>query len=261
MNRLNSNREQADEQKLYKELYEKLKTMKFSGMAEEFRCQNEDPNIESITFEERFNLLVTAEWNLRYNKKFDRYLKKAHLKYPDASFDESLYHPSRGLNKVLIDELNTCKWVDEGKNVLITGMTGTGKSYYANALGIASLKQFKTVQYIKASKLLTELEALRQLDDKVKLLNTIEQLSKVDLLIVDDFGLMELDVEKCRDIFEILDGREGRKSTIVISQIPISEWYDLFKERTYADACLDRLLYKAFRLEFKGDSLRKTSKK
>lgn len=139
-------------------------------------------------------------------------------------------------------------------------MTGTGKSYYANALGVVALKQFKTVRYVKASKLLTELEAYHQMEDSVKLLSVIEQLSKVDMLIIDDFGLMELDIEKCRDIFEILDGREGRKSTVVISQLPVKEWYDLFKDSTYADACLDRLLYKAYRLEFKGDSLRETNK-
>ena len=98
------------------------------------------------------------------------------------------------------------------------------------------------------------------MDDKVKILNLVEQLSKVDLLIIDDFGLMELDIEKCRDLFEILDGREGRKSTIVISQLPVKEWYDLFKDSTYADACLDILLYKSYRLEFKGDSLRKNDK-
>ena len=256
MNKLNSNHEKREEEKLYEELYEKLKIMKFSGMAEELQKQLQDPNIQAKGFEERFNELVGAEWTLRYNKKFQRYLKQSGLKIPGASFDEKLYDPTRELNTILIEQLNTCNWINTGQNLLITGMTGTGKSYYANAIGIAALKQFKTVRYIKASKLLTELEACRQLDDNVKILNIIEDLSKVDLLIIDDFGLMELDIEKCRDLFEILDGREGRKSTIVISQLPVKEWYDLFKDSTYADACLDRLLYKAYRLEFKGESLR-----
>ena len=260
MNKLNSNHERKEEEKLYEELYEKLKIMKFSGMAEELRKQGQNAESTTMNFEERFIELVNAEWNLRYNKKFQRYLKKSEIKIPGASFDEKLYDPERGLNITLIERLNSCEWIETGQNLLITGMTGTGKSFYANALGIAALKQFKTVRYKKASKLLTELDSYRQMDDKVKILNLIEQLSKVDLLIIDDFGLMELDIEKCRDLFEILDGREGRKSTIVISQLPVKEWYDLFKDSTYADACLDRLLYKSYRLEFKGDSLRKKDK-
>lgn len=103
-----------------------------------------------------------------------------------------------------------------------------------------------------------ELNACCQLDDTVKLLDLIEELSGIDLLIIDDFGLMDLDVEKCRYLFQILDARESRKSTIVASQIPVMDWYDMFKESTYADACLDCLLCHAYRLEFKGDSMRDT---
>lgn len=245
-----------EEDKAYVGLLNKLKAMKFSGMAEAYRKQMENPNSSLLSFDERFSQLVNAEWILRYNKKFQRYLKQSGIKLTGASFDETLYDPSRKLDKNTIELLNTCQWIDEGKNLLITGMTGSGKSYYASALGIAALKQFKTVRYKKASRLLMELDAIRKSDDAQEIINQIEEYSKVDLLIIDDFGLMELDIEKCRDLFEILDGREGRRSTIVISQIPVKEWYDLFKESTYADACLDRLLYKAYRLNFCGDSLR-----
>lgn len=122
-------------------------------------------------------------------------------------------------------------------------------------MAIAALKQFKEVKYYSASRLLMELSAHEQVDDPVKLLSIMENLAQVDLLIIDDFGLMNLDVEKCRHLFEILDSREGRKSTVLISQIPVKEWYDLFKDCTYVDACLDRVLCKAYRLEFKGESL------
>lgn len=115
MNKLNSNHERKDEEMFYNELYEKLKAMKFSGMAEELRKQLEDPNSESKGFEERFADLVSAEWNLRYNKKFQRYLKKSGLKIPGASFDDKLYDPSRELNTLLIEQLNTCDWIDTGK--------------------------------------------------------------------------------------------------------------------------------------------------
>ena len=105
--------------------------------------------------------------------------------------------------------------------------------------------------------LLKEMEAFEVTNDPIGLLTYMENKNKVDLLILDDFGLMELDVNKCRNLFEILDAREGRHSTIVISQLPVDQWYDLFKESTYADACLDRLLAKAYRLNFQGASMRK----
>lgn len=255
-----NNTEIKEEKQLYMDLYEKLKSMKFSGMAEELRLQLENPNSDLESFQERFKKLVTAEWNLRYNKKFERYLKKSNLKIPGATLDEKLYEPERQLDVVTIEKLNTCTWIDEGRNLIVTGMTGTGKTYYVNALAIVALKQFKNVRYYSASRLLMEISAYEQVDDPVKLLDTMEKLAQIDLLIIDDFGLMNLDVDKCRYLFQILDSREGRKSTVLISQIPVKEWYDLFKDCTYADACLDRVLCRAYRLEFKGESLRTPGK-
>lgn len=239
------------------ELLNKLKSMKFSGMAEELRKQIEDPNIDLLKFWERMERLINAEWQLRYNKKFQRYLKNAHLKYPGASFDDTLNDPSRGLDIDTIKRLQSLEWISEARNLMITGLTGAGKTYFTNALGVAALKQFRTVYYIKTSMLLKEMEAFEVTNDPVGLLKYMENKNKVDLLILDDFGLMELDVNKCRNLFEILDAREGRRSTIVISQLPVDQWYDLFKESTYADACLDRLLAKAYRLNFQGASMRK----
>ena len=240
----------------YMNCHEKLKKMKFSAMAEELRLQYEDPNVDLLSFEDRIKRLVEAEWQMRYDKKFTRLLKQAHLKIPYASFDKTLYDPNRKLDVVTIERLMDCKWIEEGRNLLITGLTGAGKSYFANAIAIAALKQFKTVRYVRSDLLLKEFDALRVLDEPNKALKLIEEFSTVDLLIIDDFGLMELDINKCRDLFTILDGREGRKSTIVVSQLPVSEWYGLFKNSTYADACLDRLLHRAYRLNFQGESLR-----
>lgn len=115
MNKLNSNHERKEEEKLYEELYEKLKIMKFSGMAEELRKQGQNAESTTMNFEERFIELVNAEWNLRYNKKFQRYLKKSEIKIPGASFDEKLYDPERGLNTTLIERLNTCEWIERDK--------------------------------------------------------------------------------------------------------------------------------------------------
>lgn len=171
-----NNTEIKEEQILYMDLYEKLKSMKFSGMAEELRLQLENPNSDLESFQERFEKLVTAEWNLRYNKKFERYLKKAKLKIPGAAFDEKLYDPDRQLDIPTIEKLNTCIWIDEGRNLVVTGMTGTGKTYYVNALAVAALKQFKEVRYYSASKLLLELSAHEQVDDSIKFLSIMENI-------------------------------------------------------------------------------------
>ena len=130
-----------EEQTIYMDLYEKLKSMKFSGMAEELRLQLENPNSDLESFQDRFEKLVTAEWNLRYNKKFERYLKKAKLKIPGATFDEKLYDPDRQLDIPTIEKLNTCTWIDEGRNLVVTGMTGTGKTYLAMAMAITAFKR------------------------------------------------------------------------------------------------------------------------
>lgn len=239
------------------ETLNKLKSLRLPGFVEEYRTQIENPNTELLSFDERFKLLVSREVNLRYDKKFNKFLRNAKLKYTDACFDNSLYDPSRNLDTNTIELLNTCSWIDSGKNLLITGYTGTGKSYYSNALAIAALKEFKTVKYVKANQLLLEYDALVNRASSEQIMEFIDEYNEVDLLIIDDFGLMSLDIEKCRFLFEILDCRERRRSTIVISQLPVSKWYELFTDRTYADACLDRLVTRAYRLEFSGPSLRK----
>lgn len=237
----------------YEELFLKLKTMKFSGMAQELERQVTETNYELLPFEERITKLIDAEWQLRYHKKFARYLKKASLRYPDASFDETIYDSQRSLDTVTIEGLIDCNWIAEGRNLLITGNAGTGKSYLACALAINALKQFKSVRYAKTSAMIYELESAVL---KNEYLDYIGKLSKLDLLILDDFGMMDLNPDMCRNLFELIDAREGRRSIIVISQLPISSWYALFKDNTYADSCMDRLVHKAFRLEFHGKNMR-----
>ena len=131
------------------ELCNKLKSMRFSGMAEELEAVLADPNSELLSFRERITKIIDAEWDLRYNKKLNRFIKKATLKYPGADFDDSIYDPERMLDIRVIEELSKCEWIDHGKNLIITGKTSSGKRYLANALCISALRQFKTVKYIK----------------------------------------------------------------------------------------------------------------
>lgn len=235
------------------ELCLKLRQMKLSGMAEELEKQISNPNIDLITFQERIVRVVNAEWDLRYSKKLKRYMKKAQLRYPEADLDQTLYDPERLLDTDTIERLIDCHWIEEGRNLLITGNAGTGKSYVSNALCICALKQFKTVRYAKTSTMIYELE---KADLENEHLDYLSRLSRTDLLVLDDFGLMDLDPDKCRNLFELIDAREARKSTIVISQLPVNAWYDLFKDNTYADSCMDRLVHKAYRLEFHGKNMR-----
>lgn len=234
-------------------LSHKLKSMKFSGMADELRRQNEDPNTDLMSSEERISLLINAEWNLRYNKKLAKFMKKASLRYPQADFDDTLYDPERQLDTDTIERLMECQWIEEGRNLLVTGVAGAGKSYFVNALCVKALHDFKTVRYAKASTMIHELE---KAELEKTYLDFMKSISSLDVLVLDDFGLMDLDPDKCRNLFELIDSREGRKSIIVVSQLPVSSWYALFKDNTYADSCLDRLVAKAYRLEFKGKNMR-----
>ena len=235
------------------QICDRLRQMKLSGMAEALEQQLLDPNADLCGFDERFETIVNYEWEMRFNKKFSRFLKNATLKYPQADLDETIYDPDRLLDTTAIERLSACGWIEEGRNLIITGATGAGKSYLANALCIAALRQFKPAKYIRANTLMNELERARL---KSEYLDYVNQLAKLDLLIIDDFGLMELDLDKCRDLFEVIDSRESRKSTMVVSQLPVKAWYELFADSTYADACLDRIVHKAYRLELNGRNMR-----
>ena len=241
-------------------LCERLRSMKMSGMADAFEKQLNDPNADLSSFLARFSEIVNYEWQLRYNKKFNRNLKKATLRYPAADLDETIYDPARKLDTTAIEQLATCQWIDEGKNRLITGMTSSGKTYLSNALCVSALRQHRTVKYNRANHLMLELELARL---KSTYLDYVTAIAKIDLLAIDDFGLMELDLDKCRDLFEVIDGRDGRKSTIIISQFPIKSWFDLFREHTYADACLARITDRrhSYRLEMNGISMREAEVK
>ena len=231
----------------------RLREMRLSGMADAFVAQAKNPNADLGAFDSRFEAIVNNEWELRFNNKFRRFLKNATLRYPYADFDERIYEPDRMLDTASIESLSTCEWIDEGRNLIITGATGAGKSFLSNALCVAALRKFKTARYIRANTLMNELDQARVKSIYIEYVNRIANL---DLLVIDDFGLMDLDLDKCRDLFEVIDSRDARKSTMIVSQLPVNAWYELFSDSTYADACLDRMIYKAYRLELNGKNMR-----
>ena len=235
-----------------------LRAMRLSRMAEAFEKQMLNPNADLSPFMDRFSRIVGEEWDARFNKKFNKLLRQAKLRYPAADLDGTIYEPDRLLDTSAIESLSTCGWIDEGRNLLISGKSSSGKTYLANALSVAALRQFKTVRYIKASRLMSELEQARIKDAYMEI---VDRFSKYDLLVIDDFGLMILDLDMCRDLFEVIDGRDGHRSTIVISQLPVESWFDLFAENTYADSCLTRLTDRrnSYRLEMNGKNMREPS--
>lgn len=222
-------------------------------MAEALEEVFADPNAELLPFREKIQRIVDAEWNLRYSKKLNHFIKKATLKYLAADLDETIYNPERQLDVHIIEELSKCKWIEQGKNLVITGKASSGKSYLANALCICALRQFKTTRYMKASQLINELSKAEKLDTYQEELNLF---AGYDLLVVDDFGLMNMDVNKCRNLFEVFDSRDPHKSILIISQFPVSAWYDMFQDHTCAEACLARMLSRAYRLEMNGKNMR-----
>lgn len=239
----------AEENVLLDHLYK----LKLSHMAAELERQFLDPNSDLDDFHTRISAVIGNEWDQRQNAKINKLMKKASLKYPAADFDQSIYESDRMLDVHTIEQLQDCKWIDEHRNLLITGSSGAGKTYLANAFCVAALRQLRTVKYIRANVLIQECQKIRQTG---VLLDYTNQMASYDLLVIDDFGLMDLDLERCSDLFEVLEARDNLKSTIIASQIPVMKWWDMFKDSTYADACLSRATYKAYRLVCNGRDMR-----
>ena len=237
-------------------LLDRLYKLKLSHMAEELERQFLNPNTGLENFHTRISSIINYEWDQRQTKKFNKLKTKATLKYPDADFDQSLYDPDRLLDTHTIELLQKCDWIDEPKNLLITGGAGAGKTHIANALCITALHQLRSVKYIRANRLLQESEKAR---DEGRAYDYTNEMAAYDLLVIDDFGLMDLDMDKCLALFEIIETRDSHKSTAIVSQLPVIKWWDLFGDNTYADACLSRMTHKAYRLECNGRDMRKSS--
>jgi DNA replication protein DnaC len=189
----------------------------------------------------------------RTNRRFDRLQKNARFRYR-ASIEELTYDSSRGLDKALIANLATGEYLEKGESVLITGKTGVGKSFLASALGLQACAQGNSVEYFNAQKMFLRLKMARL---EGTILKFFDKLAKTKLLIIDDFGLSHLDKQQQLDLMDIMEDRHGRASTIVTSQLPVSNWYDVFGEGTIADAVLDRLVHTSYRIEFNDINLRK----
>ncbi|HBX38987.1 MAG TPA: AAA family ATPase [Marinobacter adhaerens] len=236
---------------------DKLHALKLTGMAAALADQSATPDITELTFEERLGLLVDREMTERDNRRMSSRLRRAKLRH-NAILEDLDYRNSRGLDKGLVQSLAGCQWVKEHLNVLITGPTGVGKTWLACALAHKACREGYTAQYVRLTRLLRELTIAKGDGQYSKLLAS---LAKVDVLILDDWGLMKLSAENRRDLLEVLEDRHGRRSTIATSQLPIEEWHGVIGDATLADAILDRLVHNAYKINLRGESMRKRQAK
>ena len=233
---------------------DKLKTLKLDAMAEAWTSQQKDAEIARLSFDERLGLLVDAEWLHRENKRLDRCLKEARLKLSSACVEGIDYPARRDLDRSLIRQLATCRWVAEHHNVAITGATGTGKTYLACALAQQACRMGYRALYRRSSRLFDELALARADGTYARLLGRI---ARTDVLVIDDWGLAPATEPERRDLLEIMEDRYATSSTIMTSQVPPAKWHDQLGEPTVADAICDRILHNAHRIALKGPSRRK----
>jgi len=233
---------------------QKLLSLRLASMAEAWQTQQRDAKASALSFDERFALLVDAEYLTRDNRRLGRLLKDAELRIPNACIEDVDTANNRGMDRAMLRQLATGTWVSEHLNVLVTGPTGVGKSYIASAIGQAACRRRQRVLYRRVPRLFDELALARADGSYAKLL---ARLAKTDVLILDDLGLGTLTEAQRHDLLEVMEDRYGSRSTVVTSQLPVAKWHDWLGDPTLADAVLDRLVHNAYKLELRGNSRRK----
>jgi DNA replication protein DnaC len=232
---------------------EKLKEMRLSGMVSALEDQMQTPEINSLSFEERLGLLVDREQTQRDNRRLKTRLTKAKLR-DQASMEDIDYSGKRGLDKAQLLDLGSCKWITDRHNLLLTGPTGVGKTFIACALAQKACRQGLTALYLRLPRLFGDLTIAKGDGRYGKLL---VQYSRADVMVLDDWGVAPMTAENRRDLLEILDDRYEKKSTLITSQLPVDKWHRYLEDPTLADAILDRVVHNAYRIEMKGESMRK----
>ena len=233
---------------------DKLRAMRLNAMAELYHQHLTQNDSQSMTFDEQLALLVDHQWEDRQNRKIQRLIKLATFKQ-QASITNIDYATQRGLDRNMFERLVTLDFIKRNENIILTGASGVGKSYIAQALGHqACMMEHKTL-YQNTARLFKKLK-LCKIDGTY--LKELHKILKVDLLILDDFGLQSFDNHAREALMDIIDDRHGKSSTIIASQIPVSTWYDIIGESTIADAILDRIVNSSHRIKLQGESLRKT---
>ena len=235
---------------------DRLRAMKLPAMATEYIRQAESPNMDTLSFDERLGLMADAEWLARNDCRIRRLIQEARLRISSASFADVDYRPSRKLDRAYMARLSDFSWVREARNLIITGCTGTGKTWLACAFGAEACRKGLRVAYYRVNRLLEHMAAMAAAGDTAKLL---ARLRRMDMLILDDWGLATFSPLEGRFLLEVFEDRYQEASTIIAAQSPVSNWHALFEDSTIADAVLDRVVHSAHRFELQGPSLRRES--
>jgi DNA replication protein DnaC len=237
--------------------YDRLIALGLTGMAKALEEQRRQPDIDALAFEERIAMMIDREAIDRENKRLTTRLKFARLRHSAIVEDVDMKTP-RGLDKALFQKLAAGEWINRHQNLIVIGPTGVGKSWLACALGHKACRDDHSVSYQRVPRLFDALALARGDGRHARLLKII---ARVELLILDDWGLTMLTQDQARDLLEIVDDRHNRGSTIVTSQLPVDHWHEAISNPTIADAILDRLVHNAHRLTLNGDSMRKVAAK
>jgi DNA replication protein DnaC len=232
---------------------DQLKTLKLEGMLEALEAQKKQKDMRQLSFEERLSLLTQHEIAMRESKRIKRRLQAARLKTP-ACFEDISFKAARRLDKSAIMSLEACQWIGECRNILITGATGTGKTFLAESFAHKACLRGFNVLSVRLSRFLEELVQAKAEGTYLKRLQAI---SRIDLLLIDDFGISPFTDQNRRDFLEVLDDRYKKKSTIITSQLEVKHWHAAIGDATLADAILDRVIHNSYRFDLKGDTMRK----
>jgi DNA replication protein DnaC len=237
----------------YAQLIDQMRALGLHGMTQGLEHQWSSSTYAELSFDQRLAHLLDGETGFRDRRRLARLLRDAKLKV-QAQPEDIDYRPGRGLDRGYVADLLTCRWAEHQRNILITGPTGTGKTWLACALAVQAARNGYSVRYVRTSALLTDL-ALAHQDGSVVRLR--QALAKVKVLVLDDFGLGALTPAGKQNLLDLLDDRIGATSTIVAGQLPVEEWFDYIAEPAVADAILDRLVHSSHRLKLVGESMRK----